>query len=128
MLFEKLSEKSDTKIILFGHSKTDSFNLSSIIDLRGKTSLVEMLSTIKNCCNILIAPDGGVLSITYYLDVCFPITVISLWGDSNQGILKQSVPSPNTGLKHISIIGRGKDVSNIKVEEVMKEIKSISYI
>lgn len=118
MLFEKLSEKPDTKIILFGLNKTDSFNLPSVMDLRGETTLLEMLSIIKNCCNILIAPDGGILSITYYLDVFFPITVVSLWGDSNQGIMKQAVPSPNAGLKHIPIIGRGKDISRINVYEV----------
>ncbi|MEW6162062.1 MAG: glycosyltransferase family 9 protein [Nitrospirota bacterium] len=124
MLFEKLSEKSDTKIILFGHSKTDSFNLSSIIDLRGKTSLLEMLSIIKNCCDILIAPDGGVLSITYYIDVYFPITVISLWGDANQGIMKQAIPSPNIELKHIPIIGKGKDISKISVDEVYNTLSN----
>ncbi len=121
-LFEKLSEKLDTKIILFGLGKTDSFNLPSILDLRGETNLLEMLSMIKNRCNILIAPDGGVLSITYYLDVFFPITVISLWGDANQGIMKQSVPSPNKGIIHIPLIGKGKDISNISVDEVLLKI------
>lgn len=122
-LFEKLSEKEDIKIILFGLSKTESFNLPSIIDLRGETSLLEMLSIIKNCCNILIAPDGGVLSITYYLDVFFPITVISLWGDANQGIMKQAVASPNKGLTHIPIIDETKDVSKISVDTVLNADK-----
>ncbi len=123
-LFERLSNKSDIRIILFGLNKTESFNLPSVIDLRGETTLLEMLSIIKNCCNILIAPDGGVLSITYYLDVYFPITVISLWGDLNQGILKQAVPSPNFGLVHIPVIGMGKDVSRISVDEVYGHIEN----
>lgn len=126
MLFKKLSENRDIKIILFGIRKTSSFDLPSVIDLRGKTSLLEMLSVIKNCCSILIAPDGGVLSITYYLNVNFPITVISLWGDPNQGILKQAVASPNIGLRHIPLTGRGNDISNITAEDVFNVIKSSS--
>jgi len=118
-LFEKLSEKPDIKIILFGINKTELFNLPSIIDLRGETSLLEMLSIIKNCCKVLIAPDGGVLSITYYLDVYFPITVISLWVDVNHGIMKQAVPSPNEGLIHIPLlIGKGEDISDRIIDEI----------
>jgi len=124
-LFESLSNKPDIRIILFGLNKKEPFNLPSVIDLRGETTLLEMLSIIKNCCNILIAPDGGVLSITYYLDVYFPITVISLWGDPNQGVLKQAVPSPNSGLKHIPIIGSNRDITKIKVEEVMDILEGI---
>ncbi len=122
VLFEKLSKRPDTKIILFGRNKRDSFNLPSIIDLRGETSLLEMLSIIKNRCKVLIAPDGGVLSIAYYLDVCFPITVISLWGDVNHGIMKQAVPSPNKGLIHFPLLGKEKNISNISVDEVLLKI------
>jgi ADP-heptose:LPS heptosyltransferase len=122
MLFERISERTNSKIILFGVNKTDHFYLPSIVDLKGKTSVIEMLSIIKNRCNVLIAPDGGVLSLIYYLDVFSPITVISLWGDANQGILKQAVPSPNKGLVHMPIIGKGNDISNISVEEVFSKI------
>lgn len=117
-LFEMVCKDPDVCITLFGLKKTHLFHHPSIIDIRGETSLLEMLSIIKNCCTILIAPDGGVLSITYYLDVHFPITLISLWGNSNQGILKQAVSSPNPGLTHIPVIGRGKDVSRISVDEI----------
>lgn len=123
-LFEKLSKKGDSKIILFGLSKTEPFNFSSVIDLRGETTLLEMLSIIKNLCNVLIAPDGGVLSIAYYLDVFFPITVISLWGDAHQGVLKQAVPSPNKGLVHIPLAGKNQDISNISVEDVFLKINT----
>lgn len=122
-LFEKISEKPDIKIILFGLNKTEPFKLPSIIDLRGETSLLEMLSIIKNCCNTLIAPDGGILSIVYYLDVFFPLNVISLWGDANQGIMKQAVSSPNKGLQHFPLIGNNKDISTIKVEDVFGKIR-----
>jgi len=51
--------------------------------------------------------------------------VISLWGDPNQGVLKQAVPSPNSGLKHIPIIGSNRDITKIKVEEVMDILEGI---
>ena len=122
-LFEKLSKETDTKIILFGISKREPFDFPTVTDLRGETTLLEMLSIIKNRCGTLIAPDGGVLSIAYYLDVFFPITVISLWGEANQGIMKQAVPSPNKALIHIPIIGKDKDISKISVNEVLSKIK-----
>ncbi|GAB4409595.1 MAG: hypothetical protein OHK0032_05190 [Thermodesulfovibrionales bacterium] len=123
-LFDMICKDTGVRVILFGLNKTNTFNHPSMIDLRGETGLLEMLSIIKNCCNILIAPDGGVLSITYYLDVYFPITIISLWGDPNQGILKQAVPSPNPGLVHIPLIGMGNDVSRISVDEVYGHIEN----
>lgn len=124
-LFEKLSKNTSSKIILFGISKKEPFDCPSVIDLRGETTLIEVLSIIKNRCNTLIAPDGGILSIAYYLDVFFPITVISLWADANQGILKQAVPSPNNGLKHFPIIGKGNEVSRISVEEILGVVERI---
>lgn len=117
--------KDDIRVILFGINK-DGFGKDnpSIIDLRGETGLIEMLSIIKNCCKALIAPDGGILSIVYYLDVSFPITVVSLWSDPRQGVLKQAVPSPNPGLLHIPLIGRNNDVSSIGVNEVLEALNS----
>lgn len=122
LLFEKICDKADVKILLFGNSKTGDFNMPSIIDLRGETGLLELLSIIKNRCHTLIAPDGGVLSLTYYLDTYFPITVISLWGDSRQGVLKQKVLSPNKGLVHIPLIDAKGIVSNISVNDVLAKI------
>jgi hypothetical protein len=121
-LFGRLAKEREAKIIMFGHRKTDEFKAPGIIDLRGETSLLEMLAIIKNCCSTLIAPDGGVLSIVYYLDTYFPIKVISLWGDACQGVLKQNVPSPNKGLKHVPIKGRQGIISNISLNEVLAEI------
>ncbi|MFN3395441.1 MAG: glycosyltransferase family 9 protein [Thermodesulfovibrionales bacterium] len=117
--------KEDVRVILFGLKKDNSFkNNSFVMDLRGETGLLEMLSIIKNCCKVLIAPDGGILSIAYYLDVNFPITVISLWGDSHQGVLKQGVPSPNPGLFHVPLIGKNNDVTRISVEEVVEALNT----
>lgn len=122
-LFTLLLKEFPLKIILLGLRKTLSASPAQILDLRGETSVLEMLSIIKNCCPLLIAPDGGVLSLVYYLHVEFPITVISLWGDGQQGILKQGVSSPNCKLKHIPIIGRNKDINTITTEEVMAVLR-----
>lgn len=124
MLFDRLCERPDIRLILFGLKKTDGFNHPSILDLREETGLLEMLSIIKNRCRIVIAPDGGILSLAYYLDVQFPITIVSLWSDPNQGVLKQAVASPNKSLKHVPLIGRDNDISAIRVEDVLNAIAS----
>ncbi|HSW86769.1 MAG TPA: glycosyltransferase family 9 protein [Rhabdochlamydiaceae bacterium] len=116
--FEKLSRQLNHQIILFGFQRTPVFDFPGIVDLRGKTSLFEMLSIIKNHCRVLVAPDSGVLSITYYLAEDFPIKMISLWADPNQGVLKQNVHSPNSLLVHVPLIGQNKDISQIPVETV----------
>jgi len=43
-------------------------------------------------------------------------------GDARQGVLKQNVPSPNKGLKHVPIKGRKDVISNISVGAVLAEI------
>jgi len=114
-LFASLSDS----IILFGLKKTPTFDFPNVIVLRGEMSLHEMLSIIKNRCRLLIAPDSGILGMTYYLDTPFPLKLISLWADPNQGILKQNVPSPNPLLQHIPLISSNpKSAACIPVSEV----------
>lgn len=124
MLFDRLLERPDIRLILFGLKKTGGFNHPSVLDLREETGLLEMLSIIKNSCRILIAPDGGILTLAYYLDVQFPITIVSLWSDPNQGVLKQAVASPNKLLKHLPLIGRDNDISTISAEDVFNATAS----
>ncbi|KPK32635.1 MAG: hypothetical protein AMS24_03700 [Chlamydiae bacterium SM23_39] len=112
--FKKIKNK---KIIIFGKKIDKKFDFSNILDLRGKTSFLDVLSIIKNRCSKVVLPDGGILSILYYLDIDFPIKIISLWCDI-QGILKQNVSSPNKKLIHIPIYKKTMD--DIKVEEVLK--------
>jgi ADP-heptose:LPS heptosyltransferase len=110
-------------VLLFGMQPTPSFDQKNVIDLRGKLSLFELLSVIKNRCRTLIAPDSGVLSMAYFLDTSFPLRVISLWADPNHGILKQNVASPNPQLTHIPIISSNrKNAALIGVEEVRKAL------
>lgn len=117
--FQKISENSSHKIILFGFDTKPLFSFSRIIDLRGKTNLFEMLSIIKNYCSYLVVPDSGVLSITYYINKDFPLKIVSLWADPFQGVLKQNVPSPNAQLVHLPLIGQNRDISQISVEKVI---------
>ncbi len=120
-LFERLN-RDGFGVVLFGLQNMEGFSGRGVIDLRGKTSLIECLSIIKNRCNALIAPDGGILTLTYYLDAESPLLLVSLWSDSEQGILKQSVDSPNPNLRHTPIIGTKGDISNIDVDEVYRAI------
>ncbi len=113
----KLFEKERRPFIVFGNQKQGSFPFPHVVDLRGDTSLPEMLSIIKNHCRFLVVPDSGVLSIVYYVRSHFPIDIISLWADPNQGVLKHGVRSPNRLLTHVPLIKKGK-IENISVEIV----------
>ena len=121
-LFHRLHDEFGMHIILFGFQPMHSFPLPGVVDLRGKTNLFEMLSIIKNCSTYLIVPDSGVLSLTYYLSVTYPIRIVSLWSDPNQGILKQGVASPNPELVHIPLIGQQNDISTIEVDDVVSAL------
>jgi len=121
ILFKQLKEKG-YKCLLFGFQPTPLFLLDGVIDLRGKTSLFEMLSIIKNRCKYLIVPDSGVLSFTYYLDTSFPLHIVSLWADPHQGILRQKVSSPNPLLTHQPLLGDRENISTIQVEDVLQAL------
>lgn len=122
-LFAQIRMKKDHKVILFGLKNDDNFPLSEdLIDLRGKTSLLEMLSIIKNRCSHMVLPDGGILSILYYLDTDFALKVVSLWND-RQGVLKQNVASSNKLLKHIPLFTE-KDLSAIQADQVYMHLFS----
>lgn len=124
ILFEKVIENRNQKIILFGMAKTESFASSDIIDLRGETSFLEMLSIIKNHCSHMLAPDSGVLSSLYYVDTTFPIKIVSLWSDRNQGVLKQAVASPNELLIHRPLCGKKGNIKSISVNQAFESLYS----
>jgi ADP-heptose:LPS heptosyltransferase len=120
--FDRIEMRKDVKILLFGLQKEPFFPQKCIIDLRGKTSLFEMLSIIKNRCSYVILPDTGTLSMVYFLNENFPLHVISLWGNVNQGILKQNVSSPNLQLKHTPIVAENGDLSLVSVDDILMHI------
>lgn len=115
-LFTRIRDEHKGKVILFGMKKDPSFLMDHIVDLRGETTVFEMLSVIKNYCRYLVVPDSGVLSIAYYVDCDFPVRVVSLWADPRQGVLRQKVDSPNPHFKHIPLIGKDDNVANVSPE------------
>ena len=122
-LFAALGAEAGTGCILLGHGQSPRFDQAGIVDLRGETTLPEMLSVLRNRCRVLVAPDGGVLNLVYYLDAAFPLTVVSLWSDPRQGILKQAVASPNPNLVHVPLVGEGEDVRRIPVAKVLRHVR-----
>ncbi len=122
--FAQAAKDLGAHIYLFGFQRQPVFEGPNIVDLRGKTNLLEMLSIIKNRCTHLVVPDSGVLSLTYYLDIGTPLRVVSLWADPRQGILRQKVASPNLSFSHLPMVGKNKDTSRIPVEEVLEALTS----
>lgn len=116
-LFEKITA-GGKKVLLFGFENHPLFPIPGVIDLRGKTTLFELISIIKNRCEALVVPDSGISSMVYFLNEQFPIKHISLWAEPNMGILKQNVPSPNKLLQPFPILGKDKNIANITVDEV----------
>lgn len=116
-LFKRITGKTNIHIVLFGFQNKPVFE--NVIDLRGKTDLLQMLSIIKNRCRYLVVPDSGVLSLTYCIEAAFPLKIVSLWADPYQGILKQSVSSPNPKLIHVPLIGKDRDLSHVSVDAVL---------
>ncbi len=122
--FDRARRDMNANILLFGFEPTPHFSEEGIIDLRGKTTFLEMMSIIKNCCTHLVVPDSGVLSITYYLDVQKPLKIVSLWADPRQGVLRQKVASPNRALLHYPLVGKGKDIARIPVDAVLEYLNT----
>jgi ADP-heptose:LPS heptosyltransferase/molybdopterin-guanine dinucleotide biosynthesis protein A len=118
-LFDRIETQENTKVLLFGFGDEPKFSQKCVVDLRGKTTLFELLSIAKNCLSAAILPDSGILSMIYYLDASFPIRVLSLWGDPNHGILKQAVASPNPELRHTPLIGALRNLGTVSVSQVM---------
>ena len=120
-LFDRL-EKLNVKVLLFGYGAEPKFHHPHLIDLRGKTSLFQLLSIVKHRCKAVILPDSGILSMIYYLDTSFPIQVFSLWADPDHGILKQGVFSPNPKLEHIPMIGELRNLASISAEMILNRL------
>ena len=123
-LFTLLSAREPVRFIVFGHRPEPPLARPDVVDLRGRTGVLEMLAVIRSHCKVLIAPDSGVLSLVYYLDAPRALTLISLWSDPDQGVLKQGVASPNPLLVHRPLTGRNGNVANITPEEVFQAVMS----
>ncbi len=121
-LFDRLEKLEKVKVLLFGFGNEPKFANQNVVDLRGKTTLFELLSIIKHRCRAMVLPDSGILSMIYYLDEVFPIRIVSLWADPNHGILKQRVPSPNPQLVHCPVIAKERDLSTVSVDAVLAQV------
>jgi ADP-heptose:LPS heptosyltransferase len=122
--FQRVAREQGIGILLFGFASNPVFDGEGIIDLRGKTSLFEMLSIIKNCCRFLLVPDSGVLSITYYVDALFPLHVVSLWADPRQGVLKQGSLLPILFCAIRRSLQKNGDLRTVDVETAMHTLFS----
>lgn len=117
-LFLRLGNRHAVQWVLVGHAQPQPFDRPDILDLRGRTSLPQVLSILRNRTQLLVAVDSGILSLVYYLEQQFPLEVVSLWSDPRQGILKQAVASPNMLLRHCPLVGEGEDVRRLSVDRV----------
>ena len=123
-LFDRVGAHDGVRWLLFGNEALPRIDHPAVTDLRGRTGFVDMLSIVRNRCRVLIGPDSGVVNSAYYLDAAFPLDVISLWSDPRHGILAQRRASPNPQLVHRPLQGRGEDVRNIHVDDVMRELRA----
>jgi len=96
-ILQDLKEKNYTTVAL--GASCDSFDLSCDIDLRGKTSLFDIITHLLNSSSIFIGPDSGLLNILYFLNIQTPLKLISYFGNTNVGILQNNHPSPNSLLQ-----------------------------
>ena len=117
-LFSRIGDRQAVQWVLVGHAQPQPFDRPDVLDLRGRTSLPEVLSILRNRTQILVAVDSGILSLVYYLDEQYPLEVVSLWSDPRQGILKQAVASPNALLRHCHLVGDDEDVRRLPIDRV----------
>lgn len=121
--FEKITQEKNGQVLLFGFSPIPPIQIPNVIDLRGKTSLYDVLSLIKNHCSYLVLPDSGPLAMSYYLDCSFPVRIVSLWADPRHGVLKQNVASPNPQLTHIPLLSpKKRDLRALSVSHVFETL------
>ena len=123
-LFARFPATRRVRWLIFGNARAPAFAHDNVVDLRGRTSFLELVAVIRNRCRILVAPDSGVLTAAYYLAETFPLDVVSLWSDPRQGILKQACPSPNPQLRHVALHGAEEDVRNLPVDEVAAALEA----
>lgn len=119
-IIHALKEKGYTTVALGGKIRKESPQCS--IDLRGKTTLKELVSLILHHPGVFIGPDSGILNILYYLDIKHPLYLISYWANTDVGILRQKVDSPNPYLVHHPIIAPNLDLSKLSAEDILQWI------
>jgi len=64
-LMRRFSDARGVRWLLFGQAAASEFAQSNVVDLRGRTSLLELLATVRTRCDVLVAPDSGILTAVY---------------------------------------------------------------
>lgn len=123
-LFARYPGSAGVRWVLLGYDAEQRFEGANLVDLRGKTDFPTLLSVIRNRLRVLVAPDSGILTMAYYLDVAFALDVISLWSDPRQGVLLQACASPNPHLRHTPLVGPGEDIKKLGVAEVAAALQA----
>jgi hypothetical protein len=121
-LIARFPGAANVRWLLFGHAASARFAQANVVDLRGRTSFLDLMAVIRTRCRILVAPDSGVLTAAYYLKGSLPLDIVSLWSDPRQGVLKQDCPSPNPQLRHVPLIGPDEDVRKLGVDAVANAV------
>ena len=122
-LFRDTARRHDVRFVLLGLGGEPALDGPNVIDLRGRTGFLAMLALVRTRCTAVVAPDGGVLNAVYFLDAAFPVTVVSLWSDPRQGLLKAHARSPNPELVHVPLVGAGHDVGSIAPSDVLAALE-----
>lgn len=122
-LIGRLTTRFDSHVILLGLHKDDHFmDNNKVTDLRGETSIHEALSVIVRWSNVMIAPDGGILNYSYYLNIDHQLLLVSLWGEHRTGLLRQGVLSPNKELVHVPILSSSLSNTDIISQSNKREL------
>jgi ADP-heptose:LPS heptosyltransferase len=113
-------------VALLGFKRDEAFaGMDHVIDLRGRTTLVQLLDFVLHQCSALIAPDSGILSLLYYVERAAPLSIVSLWSDPRQGILKQNVASPNPLLRHTPLIAPDRDLRRVGPSSILASLAAL---
>jgi hypothetical protein len=113
-------------VALLGFKRDEAFaGMEHVIDLRGRTTLVQLLDFVLHRCSALIAPDSGILSLLYYVERAAPLSIVSLWSDPRQGILKQNVASPNPLLRHTPLIAPDRDLRKVRYSSILASLAAL---
>jgi len=125
-VIENLKQKGYYTLAL-GFSK-NSGNFDVDCDLRGQTTLYDVLSLVIDYEPLFIGPDSGLLNMLYYLDTQKPLYLISFWANPKVGLLKQNTPSSNGLLKHELILAPDEQLHALDPRKITDKIPSVAHL
>lgn len=120
ILLADLKNKGYTTIAL-GASQ-EHLDVTCDIDLRGKTSLFDIITGLIYSHSIFIGPDSGLLNILYFLNIRVPLYLLSFWANTKVGILQNKHPSPNPLLIFETLIAPDGLLSKLDLKAILDKI------